>query len=90
MRKINYLDGTAKNTVETKKKKLKRSWRKAKKEAEKKPRKRLEAVWSNREKKAKEEEQESSSLHKNKKARNQTRNQQIQVASFRDRNGRWQ
>ena len=69
---INYLDGTAKNTVEDAK--IKEEKEKAKKEAEEK-----EAA----EKKAKEEEEKKHvRLHKKrKKVRNQTRNQQIQVAT---------
>ena len=81
---INYLDGTAKNTVEDAK--IKEEKEKAKKEAEEKAKKEAEEKEA-AEKKAKEEEQE--------KARQAAQEQESNSQStnsggyFRDKNGRW-
>lgn len=77
---INYLDGTAKNTVEDAK--IKEEKEKAKKEAEEK-----EAA----EKKAKEEEQEKARQAAQEKEESQESNSQSTNSGgyFRDRNGRW-
>lgn len=80
---INYLDGTAKNTVENKEEKAKKeAEEKAKKEAEEK-----EAA----EKKAKEEEQEKARQAAQEKEENQESNSQSTNSGgyFRDRKGRW-
>lgn len=80
---INYLDGTAKNTVENKEEKAKKeAEEKAKKEAEEK-----EAA----EKKAKEEEQEKARQAAQEKEESQESNSQSTNSGgyFRDKNGRW-
>ena len=78
---INYLDGTAKNTVENKEEKAKKeAEEKAKKEAEEKAKKEAEEKEA-AEKKAKEEEQEESQ-----ESNSQSTNS---GGYFRDRNGRW-
>lgn len=80
---INYLDGTAKNTVENKEEKAKKeAEEKAKKEAEEK-----EAA----EKKAKEEEQEKARQAAQEKEESQESNSPSTNSGgyFRDKNGRW-
>ena len=82
---INYLDGTAKNTVEDAKIK-----EKAKKEAEEKAKKEAEEKEA-AEKKAKEEEQEKARQAAQEKEESQESNSQSTNSGgyFRDRKGRW-
>ena len=82
---INYLDGTAKNTVEDAKIK-----EKAKKEAEEKAKKEAEEKEA-AEKKAKEEEQEKARQAAQEKEESWESNSQSTNSGgyFRDRNGRW-
>ena len=82
---INYLDGTAKNTVEDAK--IKEN---AKKEAEEKAKKEAEEKES-AEKKAKEEEQEKARQAAQEKEESQESNSQSTNSGgyFRDRKGRW-
>ena len=82
---INYLDGTAKNTVEDAKIK-----EKAKKEAEEKAKKEAEEKEAT-EKKAKEEEQEKARKAAQEKEESQESNSQSTNSGgyFRDKNGRW-
>ena len=85
---INYLDGTAKNTVEDAK--IKEEKEKAKKEAEEKAKKEAEEKEA-AEKKAKEEEQEKARQAAQEKEESQESNSQSTNSGgyFRDRNGRW-
>ena len=85
---INYLDGTAKNTVEDAK--IKEEKEKAKKEAEEKAKKEAEEKEA-AEKKAKEEEQEKARQAAQEKEESQESNTQSTNSGgyFRDRNGRW-
>ena len=85
---INYLDGTAKNTVEDAK--IKEEKEKAKKEAEEKATKEAEEKEA-AEKKAKEEEQEKARQAAQEKEESQESNSQSTNSGgyFRDRNGRW-
>ena len=85
---INYLDGTAKNTVEDAK--IKEEKEKAKKEAEEKAKKEAEEK-EVAEKKAKEEEQEKARQAAQEKEESQESNSQSTNSGgyFRDRNGRW-
>ena len=85
---INYLDGTAKNTVEDAK--IKEEKEKAKKEAEEKAKKEAEEKEA-AEKKAKEEEQEKARQAAQEKEESQDSNSQSTNSGgyFRDRNGRW-
>ena len=85
---INYLDGTAKNTVEDAK--IKEEKEKAKKEPEEKAKKEAEEKEA-AEKKAKEEEQEKARQAAQEKEESQESNSQSTNSGgyFRDRNGRW-
>ena len=85
---INYLDGTAKNTVEDAK--IKEEKEKAKKEAEEKAKKEAEEKEA-AEKKAKEEEQEKARQAAQEKEESQESNSQSTNSGgyFRDKNGRW-
>ena len=85
---INYVDGTAKNTVEDAK--IKEEKEKAKKEAEEKAKKEAEEKEA-AEKKAKEEEQEKARQAAQEKEESQESNSQSTNSGgyFRDRNGRW-
>ena len=85
---INYLDGTAKNTVEDAK--IKEEKEKAKKEAEEKAKKEAEEKEA-AEKKAKEEEQEKARQAAQEKEESWESNSQSTNSGgyFRDRNGRW-
>ena len=85
---INYLDGTAKNTVEDAK--IKEEKEKAKKEAEEKAKKEAEEKEA-AEKKAKEEEQEKARQAAQEKEESQESNSQSTNSGgyFRDVNGRW-
>ena len=85
---INYLDGTAKNTVEDAK--IKEEKEKAKKEAEEKAKKEAEEKEA-AEKKAKEEEQEKARQAAQEKEESQDSNSQSTNSGgyFRDKNGRW-
>ena len=85
---INYLDGTAKNTVEDAK--IKEEKEKAKKEAEEKAKKEAEEKEA-AEKKAKEEEQEKARQAAQEKEESQESNSQSTNSGgyFRDRKGRW-
>ena len=85
---INYLDGTAKNTVEDAK--IKEEKEKAKKEAEEKAKKEAEEKEAT-EKKAKEEEQEKARQAAQEKEESQDSNSQSTNSGgyFRDKNGRW-
>lgn len=85
---INYLDGTAKNTVEDAK--IKEEKEKAKKEAEEKAKKEAEEKEA-AEKKAKEEEQEKARQAAQEKEESRESNSQSTNSDgyFRDRNGRW-
>ena len=90
---INYLDGTAKNTVEDakiKEKAKKEAEEKAKKEAEEKAKKEAEEKEA-AEKKAKEEEQEKARQAAQEKEESQESNSQSTNSGgyFRDRKGRW-
>ena len=88
---INYLDGTAKNTVENKEEKAKKeAEEKAKKEAEEKAKKEAEEKEA-AEKKAKEEEQEKARQAAQEKEESQESNSQSTNSGgyFRDKNGRW-
>lgn len=88
---INYLDGTAKNTVENKEEKAKKeAEEKAKKEAEEKAKKEAEEKEA-AEKKAKEEEQEKARQAAQEKEESQESNSQSTNSGgyFRDRKGRW-
>lgn len=88
---INYLDGTAKNTVENKEEKAKKeAEEKAKKEAEEKAKKEAEEKEA-AEKKAKEEEQEKARQAVQEKEESQDSNSQSTNSGgyFRDKNGRW-
>ena len=85
---INYLDGTAKNTVEDAK--IKEEKEKAKKEAEEKAKKEAEEKEA-AEKKAKEEEQEKARQAAQEQEESQESNSQSTNSGgyFRDKNGRW-
>ena len=85
---INYLDGTAKNTVEDAK--IKEEKEKAKKEAEEKAKKEAEEKEA-AEKKAKEEEEEKARQAAQEKEESQESNSQSTNSGgyFRDKNGRW-
>ena len=85
---INYLDGTAKNTVEDAK--IKEEKEMAKKEAEEKAKKEAEEKEA-AEKKAKEEEQEKARKAAQEQEESQESNSQSTNSGgyFRDRNGRW-
>ena len=88
---INYLDGTAKNTVENKEEKAKKeAEEKAKKEAEEKAKKEAEEKEA-AEKKAKEEEQEKARQAAQEKEESQESNSHSTNSGgyFRDVNGRW-
>jgi len=88
---INYLDGTAKNTVENKEEKAKKeAEEKAKKEAEEKAKKEAEEK-EVAEKKAKEEEQEKARQAAQEQEESQESNSQSTNSGgyFRDKNGRW-
>lgn len=85
---INYLDDTAKNTVEDAK--IKEEKEKAKKEAEEKAKKEAEEKEA-AEKKAKEEEQEKARQAAQEQEESQESNSQSTNSGgyFRDKNGRW-
>lgn len=78
---INYLDGTAKNTVEDAK--IKEEKKRLRRKLRKKPRKRLKKKKQLKRKQKKKSRKKLVKPHKKrKKAGNQTRNQQIQVATL--------
>ncbi|ORO40139.1 endonuclease [Streptococcus oralis subsp. tigurinus] len=84
---INYLDGTAKNTVEDAK--IKEEKEKAKKEAEEKAKKEAEEKEA-AEKKAKEEEDKARQAAQEKEESQESNSQSTNSGGyFRDRNGRW-
>ena len=84
---INYLDGTAKNTVEDAK--IKEEKEKAKKEAEEKAKKEAEEKEA-AEKKAKEEQEKAHQAAQEKEESQESNSQSTNSGGyFRDRNGRW-
>ena len=84
---INYLDGTAKNTVEDAK--IKEEKEKAKKEAEEKSKKEAKEKEA-AEKKAKEEEEKARQAAQEKEESQKSNSQSTNSGGyFRDRNGRW-
>ena len=83
---INYLDGTAKNTVEDAK--IKEEKEKAKKEAEEKAKKEAEEKEA-AEKKAKEEEKARQAAQEKEESQESNSQSTNSGGYFRDRNGRW-